>query len=59
VFVDRKVKIADRRSWPLVLSGDEVIWIPGLVRSAAAVLTAESKKVLHLRADSLPGDLKV
>jgi tRNA(Ile)-lysidine synthase len=59
VFVDHKVKIADRRSWPLVVSGDEVIWIPGLVRSAAALLTAESKKVLHLRADSLPGDLKV
>jgi tRNA(Ile)-lysidine synthase len=59
VFVDNKVKIADRRSWPLVLSGDEVIWVPGLVRSAAALLTAESKKVLHLRADSLPGELKV
>jgi tRNA(Ile)-lysidine synthase len=59
VFVDYKVRIADRRSWPLVLSGDQIIWIPGLVRSAAALLTAESKKVLHLRADSLPGDIKV
>lgn len=59
VFVDHKVKIGDRRTWPLVMSGDEIIWIPGLVRSRIALLTAESKKVLHLRADSLPGNSKV
>jgi len=57
-FVDYKLKVASRRSWPLVVSGDEVIWIPGLVRSAAALVTPASKKILHLRADSLPDGLK-
>jgi tRNA(Ile)-lysidine synthase len=59
VFVDKRVRLASRKSWPLVVSRDEVVWVPGLVRSGAALITAECKKVLHLRADSLPGNLKV
>jgi tRNA(Ile)-lysidine synthase len=59
VFVDNKVRLASRKSWPLVVSPDEVLWVPGLVRSGAALVTAESRKVLHLRADSLPADLRV
>jgi tRNA(Ile)-lysidine synthase len=58
VFVDYKVKVASRKSWPLVVSGNEVIWIPGLVRSAVALVTPRSKKVLHLCAHSLPDGLK-
>jgi len=58
VFVDYKVKVASRRSWPLVVSCGVVIWIPGLVRSGAALVTPASEKILHLRADSLPDGLK-
>jgi tRNA(Ile)-lysidine synthase len=54
VFVDHKVSVANRGSWPLVVLGDEVVWIPGLVRSRIALVTSESKKVLHLRTNSLP-----
>jgi tRNA(Ile)-lysidine synthase len=59
VFVDHKIAVASRLRWPLVVSGDEVIWIPGLVRSRLALVSAASRKVVHLRADSLPHDLKV
>jgi len=59
VFVDYKVTAASRGSWPLVVSGDEVVWIPGLVRSRAALLSSASKKVLHLQADALSDGLKV
>jgi tRNA(Ile)-lysidine synthase len=59
VFVDFKVTAASRGSWPLVVSGDEVVWIPGLVRSRAALVSSTSKKVLHLQADALSDDLKV
>ena len=59
VFVDYKVTVASRSSWPLVVSDNKVIWIPGLVRSRVALVTSTSKKVLYLRTDSLPGDLKV
>jgi tRNA(Ile)-lysidine synthase len=59
VFVDYKVTRASRRLWPLVLFANEVIWIPGLVRSRVALVTPASKKVLHLRAASLPEGVKV
>jgi len=59
VFVDYKVTAVSRGSWPLVVSGGEVVWIPGLVRSRAALLSSASKKVLHLQADALSDDLKV
>jgi len=59
VFVDYKVTLASRSSWPLVVSGNKVVWIPGLVRSQVALVTPASKKVLHLRADSLTGNLNV
>jgi tRNA(Ile)-lysidine synthase len=59
VFVDQKVAVAKRRSWPLVVSGEEVLWIPGLVRSGAALVTEATKRILHFRADSLPGDQKL
>ncbi len=51
VFVDRKVPVAQRGSWPLVVSGAEVLWIPGLVRSGFALVTPASKKLLHLSAN--------
>jgi len=53
VFVDHKVALGFRRSWPLVVSDNEVVWIPGLVRSGFALVTSASKKVLHLRADRI------
>ncbi len=59
VFVDCKVTVAKRRWWPLVVSGDAVLWIPGLVRSRIALVTSASRKVLHLRADSLPSNTNV
>ena len=31
VFVDAKVPRSERESWPLVVRGDEVVAIPGLV----------------------------
>jgi len=59
VFVDFKVTASSRTEWPLVLAGDEIVWVPGLVRSASALISAATRRVLHLRADSLPGGLKV
>jgi tRNA(Ile)-lysidine synthase len=56
VFIDNKVPVAKRQYWPVVVLGEEVVWIPGLVRSGVALVTAASKKVLHLRANRIePG----
>jgi tRNA(Ile)-lysidine synthase len=35
---DAGVRGADRRNWPVVVSGDDVVWIPGVRRSDAATV---------------------
>lgn len=35
-FGDRKIAANDRKGWPVVLSNDEIIWIPGICRAKAA-----------------------
>jgi tRNA(Ile)-lysidine synthase len=59
VFIDKKIPVASRKRWPLVTCDDEVLWIPGIMRSRLALVTGSSRKVLHLRADPLPGDSNV
>ncbi|SRR5579875_30450 len=54
VFVDKKIPRARRSQWPLVVCQEEVVWIPGVVRSAVGLVSRTSRKVLHLRADPLP-----
>jgi tRNA(Ile)-lysidine synthase len=64
VFVDRKLPAKLRSRWPLVVCDGEIVWIPNLVRSSVATVTAKTQKVLHLRATpcanrlslSLPGN---
>jgi tRNA(Ile)-lysidine synthase len=53
VFVDRKAPRESRTRWPLVVANDEIVWVPGLVRSRIAAVTARSEKVLYLRARPL------
>lgn len=35
-FSDRRVEAPDREGWPVVLAGDEIIWVPGIRRTRAA-----------------------
>jgi len=53
VFVDRKSPRNERARWPLVIANDEIVWVPGLVRSRIATVTERSKRVLYLRARPL------
>ncbi|HKV55649.1 MAG TPA: tRNA lysidine(34) synthetase TilS [Candidatus Binataceae bacterium] len=52
VFVDRKLAFVKRSLWPLVVSEGAILWIPGLLRSRFALISAATKKVLHLRVKS-------
>lgn len=57
LFTDRKLPRERRRSWPLVVAGDgEILWIPGMARSRAALITSATRKVLNLRATPLVPD---
>lgn len=37
-FSDRRIPAADREGWPVVLAGEEIIWIPGVRRADAAAV---------------------
>jgi len=50
VFVDRKVPRARRIVWPVVVSGDDVLWLPGLIRSNHALLGRHSDAALLVEA---------
>jgi tRNA(Ile)-lysidine synthase len=43
VFVDAKVPRSQRRRWPLVVRGDEVVAVPGLVDADGVVATREAE----------------
>jgi tRNA(Ile)-lysidine synthase len=57
VFTDRKLPRERRQSWPLVVSSDgEILWIPGMARARAALVTPATRKVLCLSARPLAPD---
>ena len=34
IFINEKIKISDRNTWPIVLdSKDNIVWIPGIKKS--------------------------
>ena len=46
VFVDRRIDRERRAGHPVVVGGDVVLWVPGLVRADAALVTSKSRRVL-------------
>jgi hypothetical protein len=38
VFVDAKVPRSQREAWPLVVRGDEVVAVPGIVEAEGVVV---------------------
>jgi tRNA(Ile)-lysidine synthetase-like protein len=48
LFVDAKVDRVLRARRPVVCDGDGIIWVPALARSAAGVVTAESRRFLRI-----------
>ena len=50
VFIDKKLPRERRANWPLVVSGGEIIWIPALLRSGAALVTPTTCTILRVKA---------
>lgn len=44
---DAGIDAAARRGWPVVLAGDEIVWIPGVRRSSAATVRSGRPLVLY------------
>jgi len=50
LLIDLKIPRRLRHGLPLLLKGDEILWIPGIRRGRAAGVTPATKKVLKARA---------
>lgn len=52
VFIDSKIPVQQRWRFPVVLLDGQVAWLPGLVRSNVALMTAATTAVVQLSAKS-------
>jgi tRNA(Ile)-lysidine synthase len=55
LFITRRVPRAQRTHHPLVLAGDEVVWVPRCGRAEGALVLAETRRVLVVRVEAAPG----
>jgi tRNA(Ile)-lysidine synthase len=59
IFIDKKIVVAQRRLWPLVFCGAEIIWVPGCVRGERGRVTAATQRVCWFTANPLPENEKL
>ncbi len=52
IFIDHKLAAAARTMFPIVLMGEKIAWLPGIVRARVGLVTEGSQNVLHLRVRS-------
>jgi len=49
VFVDKRLPLRQRAGFPVVATGNQIVWLPGLLRGDGALVGGKSKAVLCLR----------
>ncbi|NOT54523.1 MAG: tRNA lysidine(34) synthetase TilS [Deltaproteobacteria bacterium] len=54
VFVDAKVPVARRSTWPLVVVGADIAWVPGCVRGEIAKITPTTRWMCQGQVIPLP-----
>ena len=59
IFIDKKIAVAQRRLWPLVLCGKEILWAPGCVRGECARVTATTQRICWITVNPLPENEKL
>ena len=57
LFIEKKVPVALRRRLPLILCGEEILWIPQCGRSDFAKVSRGTKEILRVRLTPLSGPL--
>lgn len=55
LFTDRGVPRSHRRLLPVVLSGDEIIWVAGLAVADSCKISATTRQTLVIKADPIRG----
>jgi tRNA(Ile)-lysidine synthase len=55
LFIEKRLTLSIRACWPLLVLGQEVLWIPGYGRSGTGCVSTKTTAVLHLNAQPIPG----
>jgi tRNA(Ile)-lysidine synthase len=55
LFIEKRVPLSMRARWPLLVAGDEIVWIPGYGRSAIGRMSDATKTVVRITARSIQG----
>ena len=50
LFIEKRVPLTTRARWPLLISANEILWIPGYGRSVAGLVSEKTTAVLRLKA---------
>jgi len=50
LFIERKVPLSIRATWPILTMGEEILWIPGYGRSEFGKVGSKTKEALYLTA---------
>ena len=53
ILRERRIPRSDRASYPVITSGDDVLWVPGVVRAETSVVGVKTKRVAVLHASRL------
>ncbi len=56
LFVNRKTPRLARERWPVVICGQEIVWVPGLQRAERARVTSNTSGIVQMRLWS-PGEM--
>lgn len=48
VFIDRKIPRRYRQRWPVIVDGDDVLWLVGLRRGRKAAMDLETQRVVQI-----------
>lgn len=49
LFIEERVPLPIRARWPLLIAGNQIVWIPGYGRSAAGLVSEKTTAVLKLK----------
>lgn len=49
LMINRKIPRQLRAQWPLIVSGDQMLWVPGVQRSDQYMITEDSSDIVVLQ----------
>jgi tRNA(Ile)-lysidine synthase len=49
LFNERNVPVPERKRWPVLTSGPEILWVPGHQRSQTGTLSRQTRRVLEVK----------